>query len=108
MGIIPKNGEQKESVGIVSVIIAHYILGIGIAVLGQRTKNVAEFWGGIIIFILAVGLLLFFVSAAGSVESFRTSLSGVLYTLFSLMTWLYVLLRFVWIYVKKETKLTLL
>ncbi len=107
MGIIPKNGEQKETVGVISLLVAHYLLGLGIAVIGQRTKNVMEFWFGIAVFLVAVGALIFFVTAAGSVAAFQASWLGILYGLFSLATWLYIILRLIWIFIKKETKLAL-
>ncbi len=106
MGIIPKSGEQKEAIGVLSLLFVHYLLGVGIAIVGQRTKNVIEFWCGVLVFVIAVSLLLYFLVVAGSVEAFRASLSSVLYGLFSLMTWFYIIVRLIWIFIKKETKLT--
>jgi hypothetical protein len=108
MGIIPKEGEKKESIGIIPLIVVHHIMGFGILMVGQRTKNVFEFWGGLAVFLIAVFYLFMGFSILGTPENFSESLMGILYTLYSLVTWLYLLVRLIWIFVKKETKISII
>ncbi len=102
MGIIPESDEPKEPLGVLAVLIVHYILGLGIALIGQRTKNVGEFWAGVIVFFIAVSVIVATVYGAGGDALLLA------YGLFSLATWLYILGRLAWIYVKKETRLTII
>jgi hypothetical protein len=104
MGIIPKSSDAKEAVGIIPLLILHYVIGIGIAFIGQKTKNVAEFWAGIIVFLVTMCFLALYISAPDA-AAFETSPAGALYVFFSLVTWAYILGRVIWIYMKKETKL---
>ncbi|MFH1261556.1 MAG: hypothetical protein ABIJ10_06740 [Candidatus Micrarchaeota archaeon] len=43
MGFIPKKDDQKESVGVISVVLVHWLFGLGILFIGQKTKNTIEF-----------------------------------------------------------------
>ena len=108
MGIIPKDGEEKEAVGVIPVLLVHYLLGLGIVVLGQRTKNVLEFWGGVSVFLIAIFFLFYSIAVGGGMSFFQANLLGTIYVLFSLLIWLYIIGRLIWIAVKKETKLTII
>jgi hypothetical protein len=50
-----KDKEKEEPIGVISLIIAHFLLGAGIAVIGQRTKNKPEYYGGLIFIVFVVG-----------------------------------------------------
>jgi len=108
MGLIPKSGEVKEPVGFISLIIVHYMFGLGIALLGQRTKNVIEFWGGVLAFVFSMGFLIVAMGSYGSIDDFWDSFAGLLFGLFSLLTWMYLAGRLIWIAIKKETRITIL
>lgn len=108
MGIIPKQGEAKEPIGIIGVLVVHYLAGLGITVIGQRTKNITEFWGGVVFFILMVSFLIMEVSGFESTDAFLDSDIGTLYLLSSLISWIYVIARLIYIYVKKTTRFNIL
>lgn len=108
MGIIPKEGEEKEPIGVISLVLAHYVLGLGILIIGQRTKNVYEFWGGLLVFLFIIGYVFLGLMASGSSDAFMGSWFAVIYALLSLMTWIYIVARLAWIVIKKETRLTIL
>lgn len=99
--ILPNWDEPKEPVGVITVILVHFILGLGIVIIGQRTKNRLEFWLGIIVFLIAIAFLVITLLSGTGTFPFG-------YGLFSAATWLYILGRLVWIFIKKETKLTIL
>jgi len=88
MGIIPKEGEKRENIGIIPLVIVNYLLGLGIAFIGQRMKNRYEFLGGLAFFVMVVAS--FFISP-------------LLSTILGLFSWAYVIIRLIWIFVKKET-----
>ncbi len=108
MGLIPKAGEQKEPVGFISLMVAHYFFGLGIAILGQRTKNVAEFWLGAVACVASFGFLAVALSGFASIDAFWDSFAGLVFGLFSLATWMYIVGRLLWIAIRKETRITIL
>ena len=101
MQIIPKADEPKEPIALLGVFIVHYMFGLGIAYLGQTTKNIPEFWGGVCVFIIVVGLMI-----AGFLSG--SEIFWGLLALFSIFTWAYILTRLIYIYVKKITKFKIL
>jgi len=104
-GNYTKKGEPAESIGIFSTAFAHYFLGAGILIIGQRTKNVYEFWAGLIVIMIAIPLSLL---SLGMPDNTLGNLFVVISSLFAISTWAYVLLRIVWIHMKKITKITLI
>jgi hypothetical protein len=108
MGIIPKSGEEKEHVGVIVLLFVHYVIGLGIAYLGQRTKNVLEFWAGIVTFIIVMGFLALYILTPGAPAAFENSPMGSAYIMFTFLTWVYVIVRLAWIYWKKETGLAII
>ncbi len=95
MGIIPKKGDKKEPIGLIPLVLAHVIIGLGITVVGQRTKNRNEFLGGIIVFLVVL-------------SSFFNSGLGLAVPLISILSWIYLLGRIALIYKSKEVEIKLL
>jgi hypothetical protein len=51
----PKSQEKQEPIGVISLIIAHFLIGAGIAVIGRRTQNKREYYGGLIFIVFIIG-----------------------------------------------------
>ena len=110
MGEEKKEVEKQEQIGIIPLIIAHFLLGAGIAVIGQRTKNKMEFYGGLVFILLLISLLIskFFIFRCDSIcgihetnvfllpscqgcamSDFAFCISGII----SLLSWIYIVIR---------------
>ncbi len=101
MHILPEWDQPKEPVGVLTILICHITLGFGILILGQRLKNRLEFWAGVGFVLLEILVLL--MAFSGFIKGVPFGF-GIMTTL----TWIYVIVRLLWIFFKKETKLTLL
>ena len=95
MDIIPKEGDEKEHVGLIPLLFVNYLLGLGICYIGQRTKNPKEFFGGIVFFAVMIAGILSGPNAMWVLG------------LLSLGSWAYIAVRLVWIAVKKEAGIKL-
>lgn len=118
--------QQKEPIGIISLIFAHYLLGLGIAIIGHRIKNKLEFYGGIAFAVFAIGLFLapmFLFECSYECTLFQSDLAyyvpaceGCLWIdmgqiaggLMGLLSWAYIVLRLALIFKNKETELKIL
>ncbi|MBU0586272.1 hypothetical protein KJ780_02065 [Candidatus Micrarchaeota archaeon] len=105
----------KEPIGIIPLIIAHSLLGAGIAIIGHRTKNKIEYYFGLLFIPIMIGII---VAGSGCnyycvfYNSFSGNCSGcvykIAYPLISLASWIYVVARLIYIAVKKENQLKIL
>ena len=110
MGEEGKEGEKQEQIGIIPLIIAHFLIGAGIVVIGQRTKNKMEFYGGLAFIFVVISLLIakFFIFRCDSIceiygssmylmpscqgcviSNFAFCISGII----SLLSWIYIIIR---------------
>ena len=116
---------EKEPISIIILVFAHFIIGGGIAYIGQQTKNTREYHAGLLFILLALGLvaaqLIYtcspeciaakamlsptYVEVCSSCTGFQAS---VFLGLLSLFSWLYVIGRVVLIYKNKEVALKLI
>ncbi len=85
--------EKKEPIPIIILIFVNYIIGGGIALIGQRTKNKFEFYGGLA-FIAAVIISQF--------------VNALLFKILSIASWLYIIIRLILIWKSKETEIKLI
>jgi hypothetical protein len=111
MGLIPKKGDAKESIGVIPVVVVHLLLGLGIMLIGQRTKNVAEFWAGLAFFLFIIAAA--FVSAFLHYQIYASgpsldSLFNIFRSLAAILSWIYILLRLFLLDRNKEVKVTLI
>lgn len=105
MGIIPKEGEKKEAIGLIPLVIVHYVLALGIAYIGQRTKNRIEFFAGMGLLVFLIGYVAVYLLSEGfSAERPEFTLP---YFLLTLGSWIYIAGRMLWIKMKKETEIRL-
>jgi uncharacterized membrane protein len=94
---LPRWDEPAEPVGVVTVLAAQLILGLGIVMIGQRTKNKIEFYCGLAFFIVTLAYVGLGISYGGA--------AAYGYGAFNLLGWAYVLCRIGWIALKKEPSL---
>lgn len=122
---------NKEPIQVAVLFFVHWILGLGIAIIGQRTKNRNEFIGGLIFFLIFLLMLVAkFVfpcseeckAALNSAAMFPENTSyvhvfcrncpaqivSVIYGILSVLSWLYIIGRLVLIYQSKETPLKII
>ena len=78
--------EKQEPIGVISLIIAHFLLGAGIAIIGQRTKNKMEFYGGLVFILVYIGIFIFEFTS-------KIDLVGCLRGLLGLGSWIYIIIR---------------
>jgi len=76
MGILPKEGDPKEQIGLLPLIVVHYLIGLGIAYVGQRTKNQLEFFCGLAVFVIAIAAIFLAANSSGGIEAFQNSFLG--------------------------------
>lgn len=88
-----KPEDKKEPIPIIVLIVVNYLIAGGIALIGQRTKNKLEFYGGLAFIAAAIASL--FVNAA---------LLGII----SLASWAYIIIRLILIWKNKETEIKLI
>ncbi len=85
--------EKKEPIPIIILIVVNHIIGGGIALIGQRTKNKLEFYGG-----------LAFIAAA----IFSIFVNTLLLWILSTASWVYIIIRLILIWKSKETEIKLI
>ena len=88
---MPESGQnaetqQKRSVSVLGVLIANFLLALGIAAIGVQAGNKKELYGGLAFFVMY--LTLFYFSYVPKI-AVATTLLG----LFSLLSWAYILIR---------------
>ncbi|HID73176.1 TPA: hypothetical protein EYP38_04490 [Candidatus Micrarchaeota archaeon] len=64
-----------------------------------------EFWAGFVVFLVrGIALVIYLTSDNAIIEG----VFGIAYGLFALLSWLYVVIRMVWIAMKKMMKITII
>ena len=86
-----KDKEKQEPIGVISLILAHFLLGAGIAVIGQRTKNKPEFYAGLAFIVFVIGFYILEFITAYSISD----LIGCIRGLVVLGSWAYIIIRLV-------------
>ncbi|MCX8194513.1 MAG: hypothetical protein N3G22_00170, partial [Candidatus Micrarchaeota archaeon] len=48
--------QKKEYLPVLLILLVHYLISAGIVAIGQRMKNKKEFYGGILLILIILGL----------------------------------------------------
>lgn len=101
--------KENYGIGLITTILIHYFIGAGIAIIGRGTGNKMELYGGILLVVVLIGTALI---GMGSMESAMAepgsepmNAGWMAYSILSILSWLYIVIRLIMIHRSKECRI---